>query len=204
MPAGQEQIKVLIAVGNNILAEGLRRITSEDQQINAVVLGAGGKTIKPDLLLFDSNLNLSALQDKYPEAKLILIDTGLKNHEIAFLLVNYKLRGIISPDASLELFHKAVRVVNQGEIWIDQKHLKSLLQRNGVLTEHEEINRLSDQDKTIVQLISRGCKNREIGEKLCLSEHTIKAHVSRIYKRLNVSNRAQLASLAKGYFTNMH
>lgn len=154
--------------------------------------------------MFDTYQNLQMLQSRYSGAKAILIDSGRTEQEIAYLLVNYTISGIISPDAGLELFYKAIRVVTRGDIWIDQKHLKSQLQRGGALTGHEDINRLSDQNKTIVRLISQGRKNREIGDLLCFSEHTIMAHVSRIYKRLNVSNRAQLASLAKEYFTSLH
>ena len=204
MPSGQDQIKVLIAISNNILGEGLRKIIVEDRQVDAFIVGKDAKIGKPDILLFDANQNLQNLQRSYPEAKPILIDTGLKDQEITYLLVGFKIRGIISPGANLELFRKALRVVNKGEIWIDQKHLKSLLQRSGALSENGSLHSLSNQDKIIVELISQGRKNREIGEKLCLSEHTIKAHVSRIFKRLNVSNRAQLVSLAKDYFAKSH
>jgi len=204
MSSAREQIKVLIAVSNNILAEGLRIITAEDTRNNAIVLGRESRITKPDILLFDINQKLQTLLRSYPGIKPILIDTGLKDQEIAYLLISYKIRGVISPDANLELFQKALRVVNEGEIWIDQKHLKSLLRGSGVISENGAIHTLSSQDRTIVGLISQGLRNREIGEKLCLSEHTIKAHVSRIFKRLNVNNRAQLVSLAKDYFTNLH
>lgn len=111
--------------------------------------------------------------------------------------------GIISRDASLEMFHKAIRVVDNGEIWIDQQHLKLLLHRNGALTDSGEIKCLSAQDKKNIQLITEGYKNREIGEVLCLSEHTIKAHVSRIFKLLNVRNRSQLVNFAKEYNSDL-
>lgn len=204
MSADKEQINVLIAVSNNVLSEGLRKVSAEDAQINAFAAGNGSSSLKPDVILFDVNQDQQRLQRSYPEAKPILLDTGLKEQEIAYLLVCHKVRGIISPEASIELFHKAIKVVNSGEIWIDQKHLKSVLLRSGAMTEHEDINGLSSQDKTIVKLISQGRKNREIGEKLCLSEHTIKAHVSRIFRRLNVSNRAQLVGLAKEHFADLH
>jgi DNA-binding NarL/FixJ family response regulator len=55
---------------------------------------------------------------------------------------------------------------------------------------------MSDQDRKIIALITRGQKNSEIAAELCLSEPTIKAHVSRIYKMLNVRNRSQLVTLA--------
>ena len=56
---------------------------------------------------------------------------------------------------------------------------------------------MSAQDKKIVSFIAEGCQNLEIAEKLCLSEPTIKAHLSRVYQTLNVKNRAQLACLGR-------
>ncbi|WP_020677699.1 response regulator transcription factor [Geopsychrobacter electrodiphilus] len=202
MRTDHEQINVLIAVSNNILGEGLYKITSENPQNKAFShFHSKDSSLAPDILLFDANQDFHALQLSYPEAKTVLLDTGLKDQEIACLLVCHKIQGIISPDASIEMFHKALKVVHEGEIWIDQKHLKSLLGRNGAMTENGGVRSLSEQDKKIIQLITLGDKNREIGEKLCLSEHTIKAHVSRIFKRMNVSNRSQLVSVARGYDT---
>lgn len=109
----------------------------------------------------------------------------------------HQVRGIIAPEDSVDMFYKALKVVQDGEIWIDQKHLKSLLVSAGSMTAAGDIKGLSSQDKKIIKMISQGARNKEIGDNLCLSEHTIKSHVSRIYKKLNVKNRAQLVGLAR-------
>jgi len=85
--------------------------------------------------------------------------------------------------------------VHSGQLWIGDNHLKSLLDHNGSMTANGNIKCLSCQDMKIVQFIVQGLKNKEIAEQLCLSEHTIKAHISRILKKLNISRRIQLASL---------
>lgn len=199
MHDNRKQIRVLVAVRNNILCEGLLKIISETPLYKAFCLTCVDTHTVPDIVLFDANQDLQSLQARYPKAKPILIDTGLKERKITCLLACHKIFGVITPDSSLELFFKAIRVVNRGDIWIDQRHLKSLLHRNGSLPLDGDIKILSRQDKKIVQLITQGYKNREIGDKLCLSEHTIKAHVSRIFKRMNVNNRSQLVCLAKDY-----
>jgi len=204
MSTDQGPIKILLAISNNILCEGLRKILAEEPQREVVCFNHSGHCSSPDIILFDANQDLQTLQETHPEAKGILLDTGLKDHEMSCLLVCHKIRGIISPDATLGMFHKAVSVVKRGDIWIDQKHLKALLHRNGSITENGDIKSLSTQDKKIVQLIAQGHKNRDIGEKLCLSEHTIKAHISRIFRRLDVSNRTQLVCLAMEYDAEFH
>ena len=195
MPSRSGKIKVLIALSSNVMCEGVRKITAE-KGYDAFCPPCSHLFPAPDIIILDSNQEVQCLLLTHPKAKAILLDTGLKDQEIACLLTRHKIRGIISPEATVEMFHKAIKVVNDDEIWVDQKHLKSLLLNNGVLTDSGDIKSLSEQDRKIIQLITQGLKNREIGAELCLSEHTIKAHVSRIYKRLNVRNRSQLVSLA--------
>jgi DNA-binding NarL/FixJ family response regulator len=199
MQTKKNQIKILLAISNNILCEGLRKIISEDSQKDALCSSNAGHYPSPDIIIFDVHQDLHTLQSTHPGAKVILLDTGLKDQEISCLLVCHQIRGIVSPDATIEMFHKAIRIVNRGDIWIDQKHLKALLQRNGSMNDNGDIKSLSEQDKKIVKLITQGYKNRDIGEKLYLSEHTIKAHISRIFRRLDVSNRTQLVCLAMEY-----
>ena len=195
-----DEINILIALSSHVLCEGLRRIILERAGKNAVCLNDFTGQFEPDILLFDSHQDVQRLIADFPSAKAILLDTQLNEQEIAFLFTCHKIRGIIAPDSSVRLFHKAIAVVNRGDLWVDQKHLKNLLLRNGAMNDRGIINALTSKDKQIVKLISQGLKNREIGRHLFMSEHTVKAHVSGIYRRLNVSNRAQLTSLAKDNF----
>ena len=193
-------VHILVAISSHVLGEGLRRIIVEGGGRTAVCLDDFAGQFVPDILLFDSCQDVQRLLARFAEAKAILIDTRLNDQEIAFLFTCHRIRGIIAPDSSVRLFQKAIDVVNRGELWVDQKHLKSLLLRNGTSSDCGIINALSSKDKQIVGLVSQGLKNREIGEHLFMSEHTVKAHISGIYRRLNVSNRAQLTSLARDNF----
>ena len=189
-------VNILIAVSNQVLCEGLRRILMEEGGRNAFCHKDFNGQYKPDILLFDSRQDVPQLFSDFPDAKAILIDTLLSEQEIALLFSYHKIRGIIAHESSVRLFLKAISVVSRGEIWVDQKHLKNLLLHGGALSSRS-LNELSEKDKQIIKLISHGLKNKEIGEHLFMSEHTVKAHVSSIYRRLNVSNRVQLTSLAK-------
>lgn len=191
-------IHVLLAVSNNVISEGLRKVLQESRHpTNVLVLEEAPSSFSPDLIIFDINQPIQPLYSRYPRAKAVLLDSGIDDREINYLLMCYQVRGIISPQDSVEMFYKALRVVHRGDIWIDQKHLKSLLVRAGAMTTAGDIKGLSAQDRKIIRMISHGAKNQEIADDLCLSEHTIKSHVSRIYKKLNVKNRVQLVSLAR-------
>ena len=191
-------LDILLAVSNEVIREGLRRILqAHSLPMRVVSTTENLEGFEPELILFDINQPIQALSAAYPRAKPVLLDNGVAERDINYLLMCHRIRGVIGPEDSVEMFYKALKVVRAGEIWIDQKHLKSLLGSAGTLTPVAEIKGLSDQDKRIVGMIARGLKNREIADRLCLSEHTIKSHVSRIYKKLKVKNRAQLASLAR-------
>ncbi len=196
--ASEKSINILISVSNKVVLEGLRRILLENPAPTRIVTRENGaESSVPDLILFDINQPIQELRSRYPQARPVLLDTGIDERDINYLLMCHQVRGIIAPTDSVAMFYKALTVVHGGEIWIDQHHLKSLLISAGSMTTAGDIRGLSSQDKKIIKMISRGLRNKEIGDNLCLSEHTIKSHVSRIYKKLNVKNRAQMVSLAR-------
>ena len=191
-------MNVQIALSNHLFCEGLKRLINEGnvdtvlnrEYDNLPAIGA-------DIVLFDQKKDICNLVAKYPEAKFILLDTGLQDLDLACLLLCHNISGIIPQDADQESLCKALKVVYRGEIWIEQKHLKILISKGKELPEGGGVKGLSQQDKRIVEFISQGFKNSEIAVKLCLSEPTIKAHISRIYKLLKVKNRVQLACMAQ-------
>jgi len=124
-------------------------------------------------------------------AKLILIDTGQTKEQVLSLLLSYPIDGVIASDSDLPLLIKALRVVDSGQVWIDNSLLKLLLQQAENQTQQNREN-LSKKERDIVVLISQGCRNREIATRLFISEQTVKTHLSRIFRKLNISTRTQL------------
>ncbi|SHJ94478.1 regulatory protein, luxR family [Malonomonas rubra DSM 5091] len=196
METVKPQINIIAAIGNKVLCESLcHTLTSKQVSYTCSTDIHPESKLTPDIVLFNSANAIEFLQEKYPEAKFILMDTGLKEQEITYLLFYHKIEGVITPDTDLDLFLKALRMVNSGQVWIDNRHLKCLLNSTNSMAVSNHIKTFSRQDKKIVQLVAQGLKNREIAEKLYLSEHTIKAHISRIFKKLNINRRTQLVSL---------
>ena len=150
---------------------------------------------RPDLILVDShniNQNISA---RKPETKVLLIDTGLGQEEVINLLLLYKLDGVLSTEADSFMLKKAMNMVHEGQIWIDNNNLKALLYKAGTISKSGKIASISKREQQILDLIHKGFKNREIAANLYLSEQTIKAHISRIFRKFNVASRSQLFSL---------
>lgn len=190
-------IHVLIIVNNVVICEGLRKLLPEEEFQLTVMQAPTASSCAPNIILFDSLQDIKAIINFYPAAKLVVLDLGLTDRNMSCLFLCYHINGIIAPDTSVDMFRKALKVVDAGQVWIDQRNIKSLLLKGQNVTEDSSVKTLSHQDRMIVQLITQGDRNKEIADKLDLSEHTIRAHISRIYRRLHVQNRAQLVSLAK-------
>ena len=191
-------MNVQIALSNNLFCEGLKKLINEGDIDTVLNQGHDNlPTFNADIILFDQKKDISSLVAKHPDAKFILLDTGLQDLDLACLLLCHHISGIIPQDADQKSLCKALKLVHSGEIWIEQKHLKILISKGKSLPDGGGIKGLSLQDKKIVEFISQGFKNCEIAENLCLSVPTIKAHASRIYKIFKVKNRVQLARMAQ-------
>lgn len=193
-------MKILLNISNRLLREALYHYLSNNK-IEAsifVVDGIEMGSLRPDIILTDFRGLNSEYNIRYPEAKLVLIDTGLKQEHIIAALVSHKLSGVISTDTDIKLFKKALKVINEGQIWLDNTLIK-LFMSNITVTKKGIIS-LSPKEKEIIQFVCQGYTNKEIASRLSLSDQTVKAHLNRIFKKLNLSNRSQLISFFLNHF----
>jgi len=190
-------VKVQICINNKIIAEGVKSLIGE--KFPEARLGDhcfGPLVDDPDLVLFTSRDDILALKTSYVNAKFIYFDQGTSESELACLLFCHGVLGIISTELDVNKFCKALKMVLSGDVWLCQKHLHLLLEQGQTSPMRNKQHKLSDQDRRIIQLVAEGEPNKGIADSLCLSLPTIKAHLSRIFKTLNIDNRAQLAALA--------
>ena len=189
---------VLINLKSLLLCEALHRAMSKemngckiyaDNNIGALV------NFIPDLTLIDSANLSQELFLKWPDTKVILIDTGLSEGVLVNLMRSFKLYGVLSTDEDFLQLKKALQVVKEGQIWIDNSKLKVLLHCNNFTPVREINGKFSKKESRIIELVADGYKNKEIASMLFLSEQTIKSHLGRIFKKMNVTNRSQLVSL---------
>lgn len=197
-PAHNLTIRLLLH--NRLLAEGLRSLLTREFPAYTVLLdtsdAAAGQPVA-DVIVIDPaslvKLSLPAGQT----AKLMLLDTGLSREQLITLLLAHRIDGIIAPDTDLLLFGRAVdKVLYDGQVWMDNAILKALLQHAETLKRQDSHGTLSRKEYDIVQFVSQGLKNREIADRLCISEQTVKSHLSRIFRKAKVTTRAQLVPIA--------
>ena len=83
------------------------------------------------MLLVDTTTLRHDLLARYPEAKVLLIDTGIELENLPAMLLSYRVHGILSSTTEFHLFKKALKVVSEGQAWIDNGSVKALFHHPG-------------------------------------------------------------------------
>jgi DNA-binding NarL/FixJ family response regulator len=120
--------------------------------------------------------------------------------------------GIVLKQTAPDLIVKSIRKVNAGEIWLDSHTTAAVMRQfaspgaefNGPPTSKpRERSPLSTREREIVALVAQGYRNKEMAEKMFISEQTVKNHLHNIFDKLGVSDRLELALFAihKGIHT---
>lgn len=173
-----------------------------DSAAEAVELVAA---LKPDVLLLDAQMADSGL-DRIPdilladpEIRIVVVTASEDEKDIAQAVeagvFGYVLKGTTGPD-----MRSIVRSVNMGENVIPNDMFGRLLgmlrDKATALDKERDIN-LSRQETQVLQLLAQGLSNREIGQRLGITERTVKFHLSNTFTKLNVRNRVEASIVAR-------
>lgn len=111
-------------------------------------------------------------------------------------------RGVVTRDQPGEVLIKAINKVYAGELWLDRAHTAAVVSRlaRGRSAEDDpdraKVETLTRREREIVDLVAEGLKNRQIAERLFISEATVRNHLTSILDKLDLSDRFQLAVFA--------
>lgn len=205
-----KKVKVLIADDHSMVREGLKQLIELEEDIEVIGQAGDGYDainkvyeLKPDVLLLDINMPvmnglevLETLKKENLETK-ILILTIHNEIEYLYKAVEIGVNGYVLKDSESDVLIKAIRSINNGESYI-QPNMASLLFKkiNGELDNQVKHSKLTKREVEVLKLITQGLLNKEIADLLCISEKTVKNHVSNIFKKIEVSDRTQAAVYA--------
>ncbi len=200
-------IKVLIADDHVIVREGLVALLDMADDINVVGEATDGreaidmtKQLRPDIVLMDIRMakmdGVQATREikaKFPNVHVIAL-TNYDDDEYVFDCLRYGASGYLLKDVGSEDLVKAIKSAAQGESLVDPSVLSKVLTqfrhmaRDG--PDHTD-NKLSPREQEVLEALTAGLSNKEIAQKLYITEKTVKAHFSSIYRKLNVTSRSQ-------------
>ena len=192
-------MKILINLSSVLLGKALQELLErepEGYQVLTVSDDLQCSKFQPDFIIVDSCTIRNGKPFQKPETKIVLLDYCLGDQEMTTLLLSYKIDGVISITSDLPLFKKALDVVMAGQIWIDNNRIKAIVRQGEQAKPNNQDESFSKKEREIIILVSQGLTNRAIGDNLHISEQTVKTHLSRIFRKTNISRRSQLVPFA--------
>jgi len=165
--------------------------------------------LKPAILLLDLGLpmlggvgGVPALQRLSPPTRIVLL-TGTLDEKEGLSALKVGARGYCNTEIDPALLKKAVQMVREGQIWAGRNLIPHLLEELTSLTERRReappgdrdsrLDRLTPREREIAHLIGGGASNKEIASRLNVTEGTVKAHLTAIFRKIGLSGRLQLA-----------
>jgi two-component system nitrate/nitrite response regulator NarL len=211
-------IRILIADGDTLFCEMLHGLLEQESEFRVVGVAKNGlevfdrvQKLKPDVLLLDlamprsSGLEvLHSLFNKKLDLRTLLMAVEIHSSQWAEAMI-LGARGVVLKDTSTELLFKSIRAVMAGEYWVGNNgisHLVDRLRTPPRARQHANGTNghgLSQRELQIVAAVADGLENKDIAEKLALSAHTIKHHLTNIFVKTGISNRLKLGLWARQY-----
>jgi DNA-binding NarL/FixJ family response regulator len=199
---------VLICDDHEVVREGLRGLIS--RQSGMRVVGEAGTvaeavaaaaTAQPDVVIMDVRLPdgsgveaCRTIREGRPETKVIML-TSYADDEALFASIIAGASGYLLKQTRGQAVTDAITTVAAGRSLLDPDVTGKVLERvRRSRNEDPALASLTDQERKVMEGLAEGHSNREIGEKLFLSEKTVKNYVSRILDKLGLSRRAEAAA----------
>jgi DNA-binding NarL/FixJ family response regulator len=213
----RRKIRVMIVDDHPIVREGLRKLINLEEDVHVVGEACDGREmlekldeLQPDVVLLDLRMpnldGLSALQTlQHTNSKLkVIVLTASEDKNEFVQAMKLGCSGIVLKQTSAELIVKSIRKVHAGEIWLDSHTTAAVMRQFAQPAESglpgsskaRERSPLSAREREIVALVAQGYKNKEMAEKMFISEQTVKNHLHNIFDKLGVSDRLELALYA--------
>jgi len=209
-------IRILLVDDHRVMRLGLRLLI-ENQPGLTVVGEASGRTDalevaereQPDIILLDLTLPGTDGIDLIPELLAlaekarILILTGVVEPEAHTRAMRLGAMGVVLKEKAPEVLIKAIEKVNEGEIWLDRAMVANVFSerlRAREAQRHDpeaaKVATLTGRERQVVALVGEGLRNKQVADRLFISEGTVRNHLTTVFGKLEVSDRFELLMFA--------
>lgn len=203
-------LKVMLVDDHEVVRQGLRTLLEAEGNIEVVAEAENGPSAvslasahQPDVVVMDVRMPggsgveaCRAIRDERPEAQVIML-TSFSDDEALFNSIMAGAAGFVLKQIRGRDLVDAIRTVAEGKSLLDPDVTERVLERLRKAKFDEKdpkLARLSPQEERILDMVGEGMTNREIAERIHLSDKTVKNYVSTILQKLEVARRAEAAS----------
>ena len=210
-----DKIRLVIVDDHPIFREGVASILGSEPDIEIVGQGVTAddalrltRDCLPDIILLDINMPgggltaAEAISTSYPVVKIIVL-TGSDDKDVVVSALKAGAHAYVLKGVAARELNSILHTVYAGEGYVSPSLAAHLLSE--ISSPHKPVHvavkdgfdDLTERERQILELIAVGTSNKEIGQKLFLTEKTIKHYVTNILQKLHVRNRVQAALLAQ-------
>jgi len=208
-------ITVVIADDHALFREALRELLDDQADIEVIGEAADGRdavhlarTLRPSIVLLNLHMPgmsgleaLAELSRVHPSAHALMVATQASDDEVVEAL-QLGARGVVMKHGATELLFKSIRMVAAGQYWVGRECVGGLIEQ---MQRRDPLSPFGDRDPSfgltpreleLVTTVVDGCANNDIAKQLKISAKTVKHHLTKIYGKLGVANRLELALFA--------
>jgi two-component system response regulator DevR len=213
MTTAAATIKVLLVDDSTLVRQGVRSVITSESEGSIEVVGEAEsirsgmraiRELKPDVVLLDIRLpdgsGLDACRkilSEHPSCR-VLILTSFTNDNLVYDAVIAGAQGYLMKEIDPTGLIKAITDAAAGKSVltndVTSRVLRMIRNKDGNSTPNE-LSSLSNQEGRVLALVAEGLTNKEVGERLKLSENTVKNYLVSVFEKLNVKRRSQAAAL---------
>ncbi len=206
-------IRTVLADDQPLVRAGLRMILSDQADVDIVGEAANGReavdlcrSLAPDVVLMDvrmpevDGIEATRLITAEPDPPRVLVLTTFDLDDVVYDALRAGASGFLLKDAPEARLVTAIQVVADGGSLfapsVTRRLIEEFAQRRRRSGPAPEVERLTDRETEVLNLVARGLSNLEIAQRLFVTENTVKTHVARVLMKLELRDRVQAVVLA--------
>jgi two-component system, NarL family, nitrate/nitrite response regulator NarL len=209
-------IRVLLVEDHALMRAGLRLLLANQPEMTLVGEAATStealavaSAVHPDIIVLDLDLGGESALDLMPVLLVVapqahvLILTGVRDPALHQHALRLGARGLVRKEHAAEALLQAIVKVHAGEAWLERTMMAQVLDMLGRASRAQQLDpeaakiaTLTARERDIIALIGEGRRNRQIATRLCISETTVRHHLTVIFDKLAVMDRLELVVYA--------
>ncbi|HEY1318097.1 MAG TPA: response regulator transcription factor [Gaiella sp.] len=200
-------IRLVIADDHAVVRTGLRQLAQTLDGVELVGEAANGEEAvalcedrTPDVVLMDLEMPVldgigatRRITEADPRIAVVVL-TSFSDRDRILGALDAGAIGYVLKDAEPDELERAVRAAARGEAPLDPRAGRAVLQARNAAS---PLDALSDREREVLELVARGLPNKLIARELSISEKTVKTHLTKVFRAIDVTDRTQAALWAE-------